>query len=88
MNAPVREPTGVPISSSVAVGGPDGPAQESRPKRSHLRLFLMIGGIAAVIVAAAYFWYTGDATRDRRRYVRAAEVSVSTDVSGIVTESM
>jgi len=37
-------------------------------------------------VAAAYFWYTGDATRTDDAYVRAAEVSVSTDVSGIVTE--
>ncbi len=87
MNAPVKEPVeAVPISSAAAIGGASAPAQERRAARSRLRLPLMISGIAVVVLGAAYFWYTGGhyaGTDDA--YIRAAEVSVSTDVSGIVT---
>jgi membrane fusion protein (multidrug efflux system) len=47
----------------------------------------MVGGVVAVALTTAYVWFTGGryASTDDA-YVRAAEVSVSTDVSGLVTE--
>ena len=52
-----------------------------------LRPLLMIGGIAVVIVGAGYFWLTGGRyVSIDNAYVRAAKVTVSTDVSGIVEQ--
>jgi membrane fusion protein (multidrug efflux system) len=50
-----------------------------------LRPVLMLGGIAVVIVASGYFWYTGGRVVSiDDAYVRAAKEVISTDVSGIV----
>ena len=55
--------------------------------RRLLRPLLMIGGVVLVIVAALYFWLTGGRyVSIDDAYMRAAKVSISTDVSGIVTE--
>jgi membrane fusion protein (multidrug efflux system) len=62
-------------------------AKGKQNSRSRLRMALMAGGIVAVAAGSAYFWFTGGryASTDDG-YVRAAEVAVSSDVSGIVTE--
>ena len=55
--------------------------------RGLLRPVLMIGGVVIVALAAAYFWLTGGryvSTDDA--YVHASKVSMSAEVSGIVTE--
>jgi membrane fusion protein (multidrug efflux system) len=88
MNAPIREPIAlVPVPTREVMGESDTKVENGRGTRSRIRLLLMIGGVAVVAIGAAYFWYTGGryASTDDA-YVRAAEVSVSTDVSGIVTE--
>lgn len=63
-------------------------AVEPRPKprpRRRLRLILMLGGVLAVLFGAGAVWFTGGryASTDDA-YVRAAQVMVSTDVSGLV----
>ncbi len=61
-------------------------AQQIRA-RGLLRPVLMIGGVAIVALAAAYFWLTGGryvSTDDA--YVHASKVNMSAEVSGIVTE--
>jgi membrane fusion protein (multidrug efflux system) len=61
-----------------------GRAGVRRPTRL-LRPLLMFGGIAAVIVGAGAYWLTGGRVVSiDDAYVRAAKLSVSTDVSGIV----
>ena len=52
-----------------------------------LRLILMVGGVAIVVVAGAVFWLTGGryvSTDDA--YVQANKLMVSSDVSGVVSE--
>jgi len=59
----------------------------ARARRPVLRPLLMLGGIAAVIVGAGYYWITGGRIVSiDDAYVRAAKESLSTDVSGIVAE--
>jgi membrane fusion protein (multidrug efflux system) len=55
--------------------------------RALLRRVLMIGGVAVVIVVSATFWLTGGryVTTDDS-YVHAAQLMVSTDVSGLVKD--
>src|ERR1700719_59806 len=58
-----------------------------RADRTLLRRVLMIGGVAIVAVASLAFWLIGDryiGTDDS--YVHAAQLMVSTDVSGLVTD--
>jgi membrane fusion protein (multidrug efflux system) len=58
-----------------------------KPDRTLLRRVLMIGGVAIVAAASLAFWLTGDryiGTDDS--YVHAAQLMVSTDVSGLVTD--
>src|SRR5215469_15895514 len=55
--------------------------------RNLLRRVLMIGGVAIVAIASLTFWLMGDryvGTDDS--YVHAAQLLVSTDVSGLVAE--
>ncbi len=55
--------------------------------RTLLRRVLMIGGVAIVAAASLAFWLVGDryiGTDDS--YVHAAQLMVSTDVSGLVTD--
>ena len=55
--------------------------------RSLLRPVLMLGGIAVVAVGAAYYWVTGGRIVSiDDAYVRAAKLTVATDVSGLVAE--
>ncbi len=64
----------------------DAPRVRAR-KRNLIRPVLMIGGIAAVIVGATAYWLTGGRIVSiDDAYVRAAKLTVSTDVSGIVAE--
>jgi membrane fusion protein, multidrug efflux system len=55
--------------------------------RALLRRVLMIGGVAVVIVVSATFWLTGGryVTTDDS-YIHAAQLMVSTDVSGLVKD--
>jgi len=59
-------------------------------RRSRVRVWrsvLMLGGIAAVVVASGSFWLTGGRIVSiDDSYVRAAKLAVATDVSGIVAE--
>jgi membrane fusion protein (multidrug efflux system) len=56
-----------------------------RISRSALRPILMLGGIAAVIAAAAGYWVSGGRVVSiDDAYVRAAKEVIATDVSGIV----
>ncbi len=60
--------------------------QRGRGRRL-LRGFLMLGGIAAVVVTSGMFWLRGGRYISADdAYVRAAKLMVSTDVSGLVTE--
>ncbi|WP_192362945.1 HlyD family secretion protein [Mesorhizobium mediterraneum] len=76
-----------PLASEGSEAAPDIAAKGKQNSRSRLRMALMAGGIVAVAAGSAYFWFTGGryASTDDS-YVRAAEVAVSSDVSGIVTE--
>ncbi len=61
--------------------------QSARPRGERLRLPLMVGVPLIVIAAAAYYYFTTgrfESTDDA--YVRAAEVSISSNVSGRVSE--
>ncbi len=58
-----------------------------RTDRAFLRRFLMIGGVALVVVVSLAVWLTGGryvGTDDS--YVHAAQLNVSTDVSGLVKD--
>ena len=61
------------------------PATRSRRRTRVLRPLLMLGGIAAVIVGSGAYWLSsGRYVSIDDSYVRAAKVSLSTDVSGPV----
>jgi membrane fusion protein (multidrug efflux system) len=56
-------------------------------RRSLLRPLLMLGGVGVVIVASGAYWLTGGRIVSiDDSYIRAAKLTVSTDVSGIVAE--
>ena len=64
----------------------DAPRAKVRSGRSVLGPVLMLGGVAAVIVGAGYYWLTGGRIVSiDDAYVRAAKLPVATDVSGIVS---
>lgn len=66
---------------------PPGSVIGRRARSRALRPVLMLGGIAAVIVAALVMWLGGGRIVSiDNAYVRAAKVAVSTDVAGIVQE--
>lgn len=81
-------PNSVPATPRVS----DAPAQVPVRTRSHarrrlLRPLLMLGGIAVVIVGSLMFWlHGGRYVSIDNAYIRAAKLSLSTDVSGIVGE--
>lgn len=61
-------------------------ASADQPKRNKLRIFLMLAGIAAVVVGGGKVWLGGGRyVSTDNAYVRAAKLMVSTDVSGIVS---
>lgn len=63
------------------------PARRSQARRRLLRPLLMLGGIAIVAVGSMMFWlHGGRFVSIDNAYVRAAKLSLSTDVSGIVAE--
>ncbi len=73
--------------ASPRVGDDVAVETRARRRRSLLRPILMIGGLVAVAVAAASFWVEGGTyVGSDDSYVEADMLSVSTDVSGIVTE--
>jgi membrane fusion protein (multidrug efflux system) len=78
------------MSQSVASRDLAAGAAQARAKRvlpAVLRPLLMVLGVLAILAALAWLWVTsggGFSTDDA--YVRAAKLSVSTDVSGIVAE--
>ena len=95
--APERAPppSPDPTPSLAPAAAPQAPAAEpeappSAPKktrgRGFLRGFLMLGGIAVVIVGGTAYWLSGGrwiSTDDA--YLRAPKLMVSTDISGIVS---
>ena len=69
------------------VSAADGWASRLKTDRGLLRRVLMIGGVAAVALASLAFWLFGGryvGTDDA--YVHAAQLMVSTDVSGLVED--
>jgi membrane fusion protein (multidrug efflux system) len=84
--------------SEAAADTMAGPTPESRRttaaapvrrRRGSLRLPLMLGGIVIVLAGSGYMWMTGGryvSTDDA--YVQAAELNVTTDVSGLVSRVM
>jgi membrane fusion protein (multidrug efflux system) len=92
MHAPVSRKRGIDLAADVPLMtgevAPDTTlTTQSIRANSRLRLALMVGGVVAVALGTVYIWFTGGryASTDDA-YVRAAEVSVSSDVSGLVTE--
>lgn len=78
--------------SQAATVGTDRPHTAVAPVRRRatrrlLRPILMLGGIAAVVVGAGYFWLTGGRyVSIDDAYVRAAKEVLATDVTGIVMD--
>jgi membrane fusion protein, multidrug efflux system len=73
------------VSRDTAVVG--GRGTRVRRRTRLLRPILMLGGIAIVIVGSLYYWLSsGRFVSIDDAYVRAAKVSISTDVSGPVAE--
>ena len=63
------------------------PRTRSQAARRLLRAVLMLGGIAVVAIGATTLWLMGGRyVSIDNAYVRAAKMSLSTDVSGIVAE--
>lgn len=66
----------------------DGQTGEIRSRSRAARLvrpILMIGGVAVILLAVLLYWlFTGGSVSVTDTYVRAARVSLSTDVSGLV----
>ena len=63
----------------------DATAARTRPLGQRLRPLLMVGGVVLFAIAGLVFWLsTGRWISVDDAYIRAAKVSVSTDVSGIV----
>jgi membrane fusion protein (multidrug efflux system) len=74
------------VITGPRVGISDAPPRR-RVRLSLLRPILMLGGIAAVVVGAGYWWLTGgQIVSIDDSYVRAAKEVIATDVSGIVAE--
>ncbi|HET9147502.1 MAG TPA: biotin/lipoyl-binding protein, partial [Acetobacteraceae bacterium] len=60
-------------------------AATRKPKSKLLRRVLMVGGVLILLVAVLLYWlFTGGSVDITDTYVRAARVSISTDVSGLV----
>jgi membrane fusion protein, multidrug efflux system len=74
-------------AASPRVAGDAVAETRQRRRRSLLRPFLMIGGVLAVVVASGVFWLEGGTyVGSDDSYVEADKLSISTDVSGIVSE--
>jgi len=75
------------MSSAVTASGAITVGAVRRPGVRVLRPLLMLGGIAAVAVGAAWLWLQGGRIVSvDDAYVRAAKLAVSDDISGIVSE--
>lgn len=60
-------------------------ATKQKPKSKLLRRVLMIGGVIILLVLVLLYWlFSGGSVSITDTYVRAATVSLSTDVSGLV----
>ena len=71
----------------TAGGRASGASERVKSDRNLLRRVLMIGGVAVVAIGSLAFWLLGDryvGTDDS--YVHAAQLPVSTDVSGLVQD--
>ena len=74
-------------SGSARVAGEAAATQVRRRRRNLLRPILMIGGVLIVVAASAIFWLEGGTyVSSDDSYVEADQLSVSTDVSGIVAD--
>ncbi len=83
---PTTARAGDPPNPRVAEAAAPGRSR-SQARRRLLRAVLMLGGIAVVAVGSLTFWMLGGRhVSIDNAYVRAAKLSLSTDVSGIVME--
>ena len=85
----MKEPAANEFSAGAqATDGPKGPAEPTRAERmAKLRVPLMVGGVAVVVIGAAYAFLTGgryETTDDA--YTQAAGVDVSSNIAGRVVE--
>jgi membrane fusion protein (multidrug efflux system) len=75
------------MASATTAPGTIGIPAARRSRVKLLRPVLMLGGIAAVVVASGWFWVHGGAVVSvDDSYVRAAKVAITDDVAGIVGE--
>ncbi|HEX4079248.1 MAG TPA: HlyD family secretion protein [Rhizomicrobium sp.] len=85
--AAMRTDTASPYAATDELASGDRWLARLNADRNLLRRLLMIGGVAVVVVASLAFWLMGDryvGTDDS--YVHAAQLLVSTDVSGLVQD--
>src|SRR6195952_5256745 len=62
------------------------PAAKTRSRKQLLRWGLMAGGVLAVVIGGGFYWLSGGRWVDTDdAYVQADSMTLSTDVSGIVT---
>ncbi len=82
-----HSPSSVPPPQAQAQQAQAEAPQPSRPRRERLRLPLMVGVPLLAVAAAAYYYLTtGRYVSTDDAYVRAAQVSISSNVSGRVSE--
>jgi membrane fusion protein (multidrug efflux system) len=78
------------VNERIGLSAPGRTGVTAPPKagrKQRLRLLLSLGGIAIVLVGAAYMWLTGGRyVSVDDSYLHAAKLMVSTDVSGLVSE--
>ncbi len=87
MSAMQTDSVGAPYARAIPRSGLRDLIERLTSDRALLRRVLMIGGVAVVAVVSAAFWLMGGryvATDDS--YIHAAQLMVSTDVSGLVKE--
>lgn len=87
MSAMQTDSISAPYAEDLRRGGLWDSAERLVANRTLLRRLLMLGGVAIVVIVAGALWLTGGryvGTDDS--YVHAAQLLVSTDVSGLVKE--
>jgi len=87
MSAMQTDSISAPYAEDLRSGGLWDSAERLVANRTLLRRLLMLGGVAIVVIVATALWLTGGryvGTDDS--YVHAAQLLVSTDVSGLVKE--
>jgi membrane fusion protein (multidrug efflux system) len=87
MSATQTDTIASPYASEIRRGGFREFLERLTSDRALLRRILMIGGVTIVVAVSAFFWLSGGryVTTDDS-YVHAAQLMVSTDVSGLVKE--